>query len=117
MDAKQLYTTLKKIQEPKGCYFNDDLENMTLPLLDSLLTNKERYGHMACPCRLASGDFEQDRDIVCPCEYREPDMKEYGACFCGLYVTKEWAAGSIEHKTVPERRPVEKVMAALGLGD
>ncbi|MBU1003602.1 MAG: ferredoxin:thioredoxin reductase [Proteobacteria bacterium] len=117
MDAKQLYIALKKIQEPRGCYFNSDLENMTLPLLDSLLTNKERYGHMACPCRLATGEFEQDRDIVCPCEYRELDMQEYGSCFCGLYVTKEWNEGDIERQFVPERRPPDKVLAALGLGD
>lgn len=114
MDAKQLYETLKTIQEPKGYYFNSDLEGMTLPLLESLLVNKERYGHMACPCRLASGDFEADRDIVCPCVYREPDVEEFGACFCGLYVSKEWLDGSIERPTVPERRPVEKLMAALG---
>lgn len=113
MDAKQLCETLRKIQEPKGYYFNKDLDGMTLPLLESLLTNKERYGHMACPCRLASGNFEADRDIICPCVYREPDVAEYGACFCGLYVSKEWNDGTIEHETVPERRPPEKVMAAL----
>lgn len=117
MDAKQLYETLKKIQEPKGYYFNKDLEGMTMPLLASLLVNKDRYGHMACPCRLATGDFEEDRDIVCPCVYREPDVEEYGACFCGLYVSKEWNEGTVPDETVPERRPPEKVMAALGLDD
>ena len=63
---------------------------MTMALMESLLATKERLGYMACPCRLANGTFEADRDIVCPCEYRAADMDEYGACFCGLYVTKEW---------------------------
>jgi len=112
MDAKQLQATLRKLQEPKGYFFNAD-EEMTLALLESLLTTKGRYGYMACPCRLAAGDHEKDRDIICPCVYREPDVAEYGACFCGLYVSADWNAGRIPHETVPERRPPEKVLAAL----
>jgi len=108
MTAEKLYENLRKLQEPKGYFFNKDMD-MTMPLLESLLINKERYGYMVCPCRLASGDFEQDRDIVCPCVYREPDVEEYGACYCGLYVSKEWNEEKIAHETVPERRPPEKV--------
>ncbi|WP_022662746.1 ferredoxin-thioredoxin reductase catalytic domain-containing protein [Paucidesulfovibrio longus] len=108
MDARQLYEALKKIQEPKGYYFNEDM-SMTMPLMESLLANKQRYGYMACPCRLANGEFEDDKDIVCPCVYREPDVEEFGACFCGLYVSKDWNEGKIERKVVPERRPPEKI--------
>lgn len=108
MDAKQLYASLKKIQEPKGYHFNADMD-MTMPLLESLLTNKERFGYMACPCRLANGEYEEDKDIICPCVYREEDVREYGACYCALYVSKEYNDGSIEKKVVPERRPPEKI--------
>ena len=109
MDAKQLYESLKKIQEPKGYHFNADMD-MTMPLLESLLTNKQRLGYMACPCRLANGEFEADKDIVCPCVYREEDVKEYGACFCALYVSREYNEGTIEKEVVPERRPPEKIL-------
>lgn len=109
MDAKQLYESLKKLQEPKGYYFNDDMD-MTMPLLESLLTNKERLGYMACPCRLANGEIEADRDIICPCTYREDDVKEFGACFCALYVSKEYNDGTLEKQVVPERRPPEKIL-------
>lgn len=112
MTPQQLHETLRKLQEPKGYFFNKD-QAMTLQLLESLLVNKERYGYMACPCRLASGDRELDQDVVCPCIYREPDVREYGSCFCGLYVSREWNAGLTPHEYVPERRPPEKVMAAL----
>lgn len=108
MTAAKLYETLAKVQEPKGFFFNKDKE-MTMSLLENLLITKERYGYMACPCRLANGAYEADRDIVCPCVYREEDVKEYGACFCGLYVTKAWNDGDIEHEVVPERRPPEKI--------
>jgi ferredoxin-thioredoxin reductase catalytic subunit len=66
---------------------------------------------MVCPCRLASGDKERDRDIICPCAYRAEDVAEYGSCYCNLYVSKEWLEGDIPKQYVPERRPVEKMFA------
>lgn len=108
MDRDQLYENLKKVQEPKGYYFSNDKERV-MDLLDALLENKARYGYMACPCRLASGDREQDKDIICPCVYRAPDVKEFGSCYCNLYVSKAWNDGSIPHEYVPERRPPEKM--------
>jgi len=63
---------------------------------------------MACPCRLASGNREHDKDIICPCVYRAPDVEEYGSCYCNLYVSEAWNGGEIPHSYVPERRPPEK---------
>lgn len=108
MDAEQLYETLKKVQEKKGYYFSNDKVRV-MDLMESLLTNKSRYGYMVCPCRLATGDRDADKDIICPCVYREPDVKEYGSCYCNLYVSREWNDGTIPHEYVPERRPPEKM--------
>lgn len=108
MNAQQLFETLKKIQEPKGYFFSSAKERV-FELLEALLTNKDRYGYMVCPCRLASGDRETDKDIICPCEYRTPDVEEFGSCYCNLYVSKEWNDGTIPHDYVPERRPPEKM--------
>jgi ferredoxin-thioredoxin reductase catalytic chain len=105
-EIENLYEMLKKIQEPKGYYFNLDKEKVT-DLLESLLKNKSRYGYMSCPCRLSSGNREKDKDIICPCAYREEDVKEYGSCYCALYVSKEWNDGNGPKKYVPERRPIE----------
>jgi ferredoxin-thioredoxin reductase catalytic subunit len=109
MTVEDLYEMLKKVQEPKGYLFNKDRMH-TFELLQALLTNKERYGYMSCPCRLASGDAEQDRDIICPCAYREQDVSEYGSCYCNLYVSKEWNQGKVPHQYVPERRPPRKAV-------
>lgn len=108
MKVEQLYQALKKSQEARGAFFNKD-KDLVFELLDALIINKNRYGYMACPCRLACGDREQDRDIICPCEYREPDMAEFGACFCGLYVSEAVNNGDAEAEYVPERRPPEKI--------
>ncbi len=108
MDAGQLYETLRKIQEKKGYYFSKDTTRV-MELLEGLLQNKERYGYMVCPCRLAAGEREADKDIICPCVYREPDVNEFGSCYCNLYVSKEWNDETISHEYVPERRPPEKM--------
>jgi len=107
MDAQKLYEMLKGVQEAKGYHFNKDMAR-TFELLEGLLLNKERYGYMGCPCRLASGNREHDKDIICPCVYRAPDVEEYGSCYCNLYVSEAWNDGEIPHSYVPERRPPEK---------
>jgi len=108
MNAEELYRKLKEMQEPRGYFFNSDRERVN-DILEGLLTNKERYGYMCCPCRLASGDREKDKDIICPCAYRERDVAEYGSCYCNLYVSREWNEGKIPHAYVPERRPADRM--------
>jgi len=107
-NVQELYEMLRKVQEPKGFFFNKDRDRV-FELLGSLLQNKERYGYMCCPCRLSSGDRDKDGDIICPCEYREADVKEYGSCYCNLYVSRDWNEGTVEKAYVPERRPPEKM--------
>ena len=106
-DAEALFENLKKVQEPKGYFFNSDKERV-MDLMEALIENKGRYGYMSCPCRLSSGDREKDKDIICPCVYREADVREYGSCYCNLYVSEEWNRGEIPHEYVPERRPPGK---------
>ncbi len=80
MTALQLFEMLRKIQEPKGYFFSTEREKV-LDLLNGLLINRSRYGYMCCPCRLASGNREWDQDIICPCAYRDDDIREYGRCY------------------------------------
>jgi len=104
MNVDQLYRQLKKTQEAKGYYFNTDKDRV-FELLEALLVNKERYGYMSCPCRLAAEDRNVDKDIICPCVYRDPDIAEFGSCYCNLYVSQDWNDNTIPHEYVPERRP------------
>jgi len=90
-----------------GYYLNPDPKFLQ-DLLEGLKQNEERYGYPACPCRLASGNLEIDRDIICPCDYRDPDVAEFGACYCALYVRKDVFEGKTPVQPVPERRPLEK---------
>lgn len=98
-----------------GTYLNPDDEFLK-NLLEGLKANEERYGYPSCPCRLASGRFEFDRDIICPCDYRDPDVAEHGACYCALFVRKDLYEGKTPVQPVPERRPLEKQNRAYQSG-
>ncbi|MBN1784551.1 MAG: ferredoxin:glutaredoxin reductase [Candidatus Bathyarchaeota archaeon] len=94
-----------------GYYLTPDKE-LLQDLLEGLQKNEIRYGYPSCPCRLASGKIEYDRDIICPCDYRDPDIEEHGFCYCALYVRKDVRDGKKPIKPIPERRPKEKQMNA-----
>jgi len=96
-----------------GCYLNPDKEFLN-NLFEGLKANEDRYGYPSCPCRLATGKFELDRDIICPCDYRDPDVAQYGACYCALFVSKDISEGKKSTEPVPERRPIEKQNRAYG---
>jgi ferredoxin-thioredoxin reductase catalytic subunit/rubredoxin len=103
-DVDKLLEKLDKEIEASGYHLNPDKE-FTKELLRSILINEKRYGYGACPCRLASGKKEEDLDIICPCDYRDPDLNEYDTCYCGLYVSGFILRGEKELKSIPERRP------------
>jgi ferredoxin-thioredoxin reductase catalytic subunit len=101
-----LYERLDREAEAAGYHLNPDVE-FTKDLVEGLLVNEKRYGYWACPCRLASGDKQKDLDIICPCDYRDPDLLDWGACYCALYVSEEVLEGEKELQPIPERRPPE----------
>jgi ferredoxin-thioredoxin reductase catalytic subunit len=104
-EVDQLYERLKREAESSGYNLNPDVE-VTKELVKGLLVNEKRYGYWACPCRLASGQKEADLDIICPCDYRDPDLNDYGTCYCSLYVSRAAVAGKKQIGPIPERRPL-----------
>ena len=97
MTPEKLLEALARAAAAKGYCLHASREHC-LATAESLLANKDRYGYMCCPCRLACEDPKTDRDIICPCIYRDADIAEYGACYCSFYV-------SPEHKDDPEFFP------------
>jgi len=107
MKLNNFYKKLLDDNKKRGYFLNSDT-NFTKSLLKGLLTNDKRYGYQSCPCRLASGVKKEDLDIICPCDYRDSDLEEYGNCFCGLYVSKKILENKNNIISIPERRPNKK---------
>ncbi len=102
--VEQLYEQLKRDAQAGGYHLNPDVE-FTKELVLGLLANELRYGYQSCPCRLASGEKEQDLDIICPCDYRDPDLNDFDTCYCSLYVSEAVVSGQKPFGPIPERRP------------
>jgi ferredoxin-thioredoxin reductase catalytic chain len=103
-EIKELYDKLLADAKAGGYHLSPDTEFVE-QLLAGMLANGERYGYMACPCRLASGSKEEDLDLICPCDYRDADLQEYDMCYCGLYVTERVLRQEAEMQSIPDRRP------------
>ena len=43
------------------------------------------FGQRFCPCFEPSSDETLNKKMMCPCEYIEDEIKEYGTCHCALF--------------------------------
>ena len=107
-EIDRTYEKYKKEAESGGYHLNPDV-GFAKGLIEGLLVNEKRYGYQSCPCRLASGDRQEDLDIICPCDYRDEDLVRYGACYCALYVSQKVVNGEQELHSIPESRPPRSV--------
>jgi len=108
-EIDDFYNQLKTEIEERGYNLNPNID-FTKKLIKSLLINRKRYGYDSCPCRLSKEDKKEDLDIICPCDYRDQDLNEFGACYCALYVNEKFN----DKKQVPERRNLTKTKVKKG---
>ena len=55
-------------------------------LIRGLLENEKKYGFRYCPCRIVSGNSEEDKSKICPCRFISKEIEEQGHCLCGLFI-------------------------------
>lgn len=110
--AEDLLAIIKASAATKELYLNKD-ETFVKELVEGIYSNLKRYGYGSCPCRLSSGNYEADRDILCPCVYMKEDVEKYGMCFCCLYVSKDVFDGLKPVHSIPESRPAEKTFSMV----
>jgi len=103
-EVDRLHEKLRKEAAAGGYHLNPD-EGFAKALVQGLLVNEKRYGYPACPCRLAAGVKKEDLDLICPCDYRDPDLTDYDACYCALYVSQAVLKGGKPLGSIPDRRP------------
>jgi ferredoxin-thioredoxin reductase catalytic subunit len=103
----------KQVAEKNGWILNKD-DGTLNELIDGLVVNKNKMDYQSCPCRLASGNRDLDRDLICPCDYAPLDVKAHGTCYCNLYMRSDfYETVSAPFVLVPERRPREKDQAVV----
>lgn len=61
-------------------------EKVVEGIIKGLLKNEEQKGHRYCPCRMLSGNPEEDSKKICPCAFHKEEITKDGRCHCGLFV-------------------------------
>lgn len=94
---------VKRVAEKRGWKLNPNTDGTLDMLVDGLKIYFNRVGYFNCPCRDSFEDMATDRDIICPCNYAQPDIEEFGRCYCALYFDPD-IDSSIPVEMIPERR-------------
>jgi ferredoxin-thioredoxin reductase catalytic subunit len=87
----------------QGWVLNPDADFREI-IVQGLCDNFNRYGYFFCPCRDSDGSREVDKDSICPCVWTKADLPEYGHCYCGLYLSRGFAAAGLPPASIPDRR-------------
>jgi len=77
-------------QEPGEGRFvlNPDMGRVRM-LANGVLSNEKNHGLKFCPCRMTTGNREEDLRLVCPCNFKaQKTWREKGECWCSLFVKK-----------------------------
>ncbi len=111
-ERQAILDSMQKNATENGYFLCPDAQLLN-DLIDGLATNTNRYGYGSCPCRVSCGSKKYDVDIICPCEYRDADIDEFGMCYCGLFVSKQIKENPSQMGPIPERRPREIQDAAF----
>ncbi len=73
-------------QEPNDFRLNPD-EKEVERLARGVLENEKNHGLKFCPCRMTTGNREEDLKLICPCNFKmQKTWKEKGECWCSLFV-------------------------------
>ncbi len=81
----QLSQKYKKYAEKNGFKLNPN-KKMADGIIHGLFENEKKHGKKYCPCRRVTGNKEEDKKIICPCEYHKEEISEQGYCHCRLFV-------------------------------
>ena len=54
-------------------------------LIKGMLENEKKSGARYCPCRRVTGNPEEDKPKICPCQWHREEIEKDGHCFCGLF--------------------------------
>ncbi|MGR3309148.1 MAG: ferredoxin-thioredoxin reductase catalytic domain-containing protein [Candidatus Brocadiales bacterium] len=85
----EIRTHLQDFIEHSQYRFNPDSSAVDV-IMKGLTMRKIKNGYAYCPCRIVTGNVEEDAKIICPCIYHEEEIKKHGICHCRLFVSKDY---------------------------
>jgi len=89
MNEKEILEYSRKYAQSQGFILNKDKKQLSY-VIKGLKHNEDKHGFRFCPCRVVTGNFEEDRIIICPCIYHKQEIKDFGHCLCHLFFDKNF---------------------------
>jgi len=84
-EIEEIIKNYQDYAQKNGLKLNPD-KKVVERLIIGMLANEKKYGARYCPCRRISGDKEEDKKKICPCQWHKEEIEKYGHCLCGLFV-------------------------------
>jgi carbon-monoxide dehydrogenase catalytic subunit len=84
MNEKEILEFSMDYAKKAGFKLNSDKKQLKY-VIRGLKKNEDKYGFRFCPCRIVTGNFDEDRIIICPCIYHKQEIKDMGHCLCRLF--------------------------------
>ncbi|MCK4258413.1 MAG: hypothetical protein KAX49_05510 [Halanaerobiales bacterium] len=75
---------VEKYATRAGYKLNENEEILDV-VLEGMARNKAIHGKRYCPCRMLTGNVEEDRPKICPCKWHKEEIEKDGVCHCQLY--------------------------------
>jgi len=100
MNEKEILRFSQDYAKKAGFIMNKDKKQLAY-VIKGLKANENKYGFRFCPCRVVTGNFDEDRIIVCPCIYHKAEIKDMGHCLCRLFFDKSYEKFKEEKKELP----------------
>ncbi|ABE51330.1 ferredoxin-thioredoxin reductase catalytic domain-containing protein [Methanococcoides burtonii] len=85
---EDMHAWTAKYADKAGYMLNPDEESLHL-VLEGLARNRNKHGKNYCPCRIVTGDEQEDKKIICPCIYHKDEINDGGSCHCDLFFKKK----------------------------
>jgi len=85
---EQITRMAERYAEVSGLALQPDQAQLDY-VLDGLARNLMEHGKPYCPCREVTGDVQEDRRNICPCRTHREEIARFGACECGLFVSRD----------------------------
>lgn len=86
-EEKELIEQSRVYAAKEGIKLNPN-EKVVLGIIRGLLRNKKFKGEIYCPCRMVTGNKEEDKKIICPCIYHKQEIRDMNHCKCTLFFGK-----------------------------
>jgi len=84
-DIEKIIQSYQEYAEKNGFKLNPNRE-IVERLIKGMLENEKKFGQKYCPCRRVTGNKEEDKGKICPCQWHREEIERDGHCFCGLFV-------------------------------